>query len=167
MKGITLVLVFLAPAITAFAQVSPPMVGDKPLVQVAPRSATPAPSLIDRLRVCLNIEDQSKERLDCYDGIVPPQPKPSPPPATVVTDCKFQKEQDARLACFNRFVERPAKRSAPAVKQVALPKPAVPVPTYTPPASTKKHYVRRGRGGCGSRGGAGYRLPSGKCASRR
>lgn len=39
-----------------------------------------------------------------------------------------------------------------------------------PVASTKittdrKAYVRRGRGGCGSRGGPGYRLPNGKCAS--
>jgi hypothetical protein len=28
-------------------------------------------------------------------------------------------------------------------------------------------HVRRGRSGCGSRGGPGYRLPSGKCASHR
>jgi hypothetical protein len=28
---------------------------------------------IDKLRGCLTIEDGSKERLDCYDGIVPPR----------------------------------------------------------------------------------------------
>lgn len=32
---------------------------------------------------------------------------------------------------------------------------------------TQPTQVRRARGGCGSRGGAGYRLPNGKCASRR
>jgi hypothetical protein len=34
---------------------------------------------IDKLRSCLTIEDGSKERLDCYDGIIPPDQKPKPP----------------------------------------------------------------------------------------
>ena len=63
---------------------------------------------IDKLRSCLTIEDGSKERLDCYDGIIPPAPKPKPPIAKAVADCKFLKEEDERLGCFNRFLVRPA-----------------------------------------------------------
>jgi hypothetical protein len=63
---------------------------------------------IDKLRSCLTIEDGSKERLDCYDGIIPPDPKPKPPVAKAVADCKFLKEEDERLGCFNRFVAKPA-----------------------------------------------------------
>jgi hypothetical protein len=61
----------------------------------------------DKLRSCLEIEDGSKERLDCYDGIIPPAPKPKPPIAKAVADCKFLKEEDERLRCFNRFVAQP------------------------------------------------------------
>ena len=64
---------------------------------------------IDKLRGCLTIEDGSKERLDCYDGVVPPDPKPKPPAAKVVADCKFLKEEDERLGCFNRFLAKPAR----------------------------------------------------------
>ena len=63
---------------------------------------------IDKLRGCLTIEDGSKERLDCYDGIFTPDPKPKKQVAKLVADCRFLKEQDERLACFNRFVA-PAK----------------------------------------------------------
>jgi hypothetical protein len=71
-----------------------------------------AQSQIDKLRGCLTIEDASKERLDCYDGVVPPVPKPKPPTAKVVADCKFLKEEDERLGCFNRFVTKPAQPAA-------------------------------------------------------
>ena len=47
---------------------------------------------IDKLRNCLTIDDGSKERLDCYDGIIPPDPKPKPPVAKRVADRKFLKE---------------------------------------------------------------------------
>jgi hypothetical protein len=73
------------------------------------------------LRGCLTIEDGSKERLDCYDGIVPPDPKPKPPVAKVVADCKFLKEEDERLGCFNRFLVQPA-RPAPKAARKATPK---------------------------------------------
>jgi len=76
---------------------------------------------IDKLRGCLTIEDGSKERLDCYDGIVPPDPKPKPPVAKVVADCKFLKEEDERLGCFNRFLVQPA-RPAPKAARKATPK---------------------------------------------
>jgi hypothetical protein len=35
-----------------------------------------AQTQIDKLRGCPKIEDESKERLDCYDGILAPDPKP-------------------------------------------------------------------------------------------
>jgi hypothetical protein len=77
---------------------------------------------IEKLRGCLTIEDASKERLDCYDGIVPPDPKPKPPVAKVVADCKFLKEEDERLGCFNRFLVQPARPVAPKAARKAAPK---------------------------------------------
>ena len=75
---------------------------------------------IDKLRGCLTIEDGSKERLDCYDGIISPDPKPKPSVAKVVADCKFLKEEDERLGCFNRFLVQPTRPTAPkAVRKVA------------------------------------------------
>jgi hypothetical protein len=74
---------------------------------------------IDRLRVCLFIEDGSKQRLDCYDSVVAPDPKPKPPVAKLVADCKFLKEEDERLGCFNRFLEQP---EPPKARQTASPK---------------------------------------------
>jgi hypothetical protein len=100
----------------------PPMVGDKPLVQVQPKgikdkgvkeaAAKPAAapkgkpqSIAVRLQACLDIDDGTKDRLSCYDGVVPPTPKPKPAKAKGVTDCRFFKEEDERLACFNGFAE--------------------------------------------------------------
>ena len=77
---------------------------------------------IEKLRGCLTIEDASKERLDCYDGIVPPDPKPKPSVAKVVADCKFQKEEDERLGCFNRFLVQPARPAARKAARKAAPK---------------------------------------------
>jgi hypothetical protein len=75
---------------------------------------------LDRLRVCLFIEDGSKQRLDCYDSVVAPDPKPKPPVAKLVADCKFLKEEDKRLGCFNRFLELP---EPPKARQTASSKP--------------------------------------------
>jgi hypothetical protein len=71
-----------------------------------------AQTQIDKLRSCLTIDDGTKERLDCYDGIIPPDPKPKPPVAKRVADCKFLKEEDERLGCFNRFVQSAAAPKA-------------------------------------------------------
>lgn len=68
---------------------------------------------IEKLRGCLTIEDASKERLDCYDGVVPPDPKPKPSAVKVVADCKILKEEDERLGCFNRFLVQPARPATP------------------------------------------------------
>jgi hypothetical protein len=72
-----------------------------------------AKSSLKKLRSCLEFKDMTKPRLDCYDAIVPPRPKPNPQPAEVVKDCRFLKDDDERLICFNRFVEKPAKPVAP------------------------------------------------------
>jgi hypothetical protein len=114
--------------------------------------------ILDKLRTCISIEDMTKERLDCYDAIVPPEPKAKPPIAKIVTDCRYLKEEDERLICFNRFVEQPVLHSLPSH---ALPHSTV--PAVSPPVT----YIHHRRGGCGSRGGAGYRLPNGRCAGRK
>ena len=116
--------------------------------------------ITEKLRSCLTIDDMTKERLDCYDAIVPPAPKPKPPPAKIITDCKFLKEEDERLKCFNRFLEMPRQPSATIVPRASA-GPVIVRPSILPA------YVRHGRGGCGSRGGAGYRLPNGRCAGRK
>jgi hypothetical protein len=104
---------------SAFAQTDkPPMVGDKPLVQVKPKrtkeaAAKPAAaapkskpqSIAVRLQACLDLDDGTKDRLNCYDAIIPPTPKPKPAKAKGYADCRFFKEEDERLACFNGFAE--------------------------------------------------------------
>ncbi|WP_025037109.1 hypothetical protein [Bradyrhizobium sp. DOA9] len=107
---------------SAFAQTEkPPMVGDKPLVQVKPKgtkagtteaAAKPAAaakgkpqSIAVRLQSCLEIDDGTKDRLNCYDAVIPPSPKPKPAKAKGYADCRFFKEEDERLTCFNGFAE--------------------------------------------------------------
>ena len=63
------------------------------------------------LRTCLEIEDQNKERLNCYDEEIAPEPKQVSAPAKTVRDCRFVKEEDERLKCFNRFVSPPPKKN--------------------------------------------------------
>jgi hypothetical protein len=108
-----LALVLVLYSAAAMAQGSPPTVGGKPLVQVKPRGAAPkqsaAPkpqSIAGKLQACLEIEDATKGRLDCYDAIFPPKPNPKAPAAKGVADCRFTKEEDERLTCFNGFAEK-------------------------------------------------------------
>jgi hypothetical protein len=103
---------------------APPTVGGKPLVQVKPRNAAPtavstaasseAPNpapkpksqaIAHRLQACLELDDGTKGRLDCYDGVFPPKPNPKAKPAKGVADCRFTKEEDERLKCYNGFAE--------------------------------------------------------------
>lgn len=65
---------------------------------------------LQTLRTCLEIEDQSKERLDCYDEKIAPAPKQVSARAKKVQECRFVKEEDERLNCFNRFVVPPPKK---------------------------------------------------------
>ena len=72
---------------------------------------------LQTLRTCLEIEDQSKERLDCYDEKIAPAPKQVSAPAKTVRDCRFVKEEDERLNCFNRFVNPQPKKNTAAYWQ--------------------------------------------------
>jgi hypothetical protein len=107
-------LVLVLYSATVFAQGSPPTVGGKPLVQVKPPNAAPKgkpQSIAEKLQACLEIDDGTKGRLDCYDAIISPKPKPKAPAAKAVTDCRFTKEEDERLTCFNGFAEKIPKFS--------------------------------------------------------
>jgi actin-related protein len=72
---------------------------------------------LQTLRTCLKIEDQSKERLDCFDAKIKPAPKEASAPAKTIRDCRFLKEEDERLKCFNRFVNVPSKKTTTEKKQ--------------------------------------------------
>jgi len=74
---------------------------------------------LETLRTCLEIEDQSKERLNCYDEKVAPAPMPVSAPAKKVEDCRFVKEEDERLNCFNKFVNPPPKKNPAQQKRKA------------------------------------------------
>ena len=71
-----------------------------------------------KLRACLQIDDVTKERLDCYDAVVRPEPKEKPAKPRTVQECRFLREEDERLVCFNRFVSR----SKPAAETPSSPR---------------------------------------------
>ena len=95
---------------TAMAQDKPPPAAAKPAAQAKqakPKAAPAKPqSIAAKLQACLEIDDATKERLNCYDAIFPPTPKPKAPAAKGVMDCRFIKEEDERLTCFNGFAEK-------------------------------------------------------------
>jgi len=107
-KLLALVLVLCSGA--AIAQDKPPpTVGGKPLVQIKSKDAAPKAkpqSVAVRMQACLESDDETKERLNCYDAIFPPKPKARVPAPKSVTDCTFFKEEDGRLKCFNGFAEK-------------------------------------------------------------
>lgn len=107
-----------APAPAAPAAAGPaPMVGDKPLVQVgkktgakkgaaAPAASGKGGSVAQKLQACGDIDDATKERLICYDAIYKPEPKAKPATAKGVNECRFLKEEDERLTCYNGFADK-------------------------------------------------------------
>ena len=111
MKKIIPALAFLYPA-AAFAQATsppagPPTFGGKPLVVVGSKKEAAKPlSPAQKLQACQDIDDATKERLNCYDAIYAPQPKPKPAAAKSVTECRFRKEEDERLTCYNGFADK-------------------------------------------------------------
>ena len=128
MRKIILTLAILYPA-AAFAQGTtaptpsanpPPTVGGKPLVQVGTKKPGAAKkeaagtkqapakpqSIAQKLQACQDIDDATKERLSCYDAVFTPQPKPKAPAAKGVNDCRFHKEEDERLTCYNGFADK-------------------------------------------------------------
>jgi len=71
---IVLALIAILYSAATFAQDKPPpTVGGKPLVQVKSRTPSEKPGkqqpVAVRLQACLDIDDQTKERLNCYDAV--------------------------------------------------------------------------------------------------
>jgi hypothetical protein len=63
-----------------------------------PTAASAQPVAVERLRACLTIEDMTKERLDCFDAVVPPEPKPLAASPAAVAECRFYKEEGCSTA---------------------------------------------------------------------
>ncbi len=116
MRKIILTLAVLYPT-AALAQgtapANPPIIGGKPLVVVGSKKAAAGKkekekplSPAQKLQACQDIDDATKERLNCYDAIYAPQPKPKAPAAKGVNDCRFLKEEDERLTCYNGFADK-------------------------------------------------------------
>lgn len=85
-----------------------------PLSAAVAQTAAPKTKMKD----CLLEDDMTKERLNCFDAIVAPEPKATKTKAKTAKDCRFLKEEDERLMCFNKFTETKAK-AAPAKKKAA------------------------------------------------
>jgi hypothetical protein len=106
-----LALIVLLHATAAFAQSDAPPAEGKPPAH-AKKSHGPPKSMAEKLLACLEIDDETKDRLDCYDAIIPPKPKPKSAPANGVMDCRYVREEDDRLKCFNGFAEKIPKFSS-------------------------------------------------------
>ena len=114
MRWMALALAVTLGSTAAMAQDKPPpAAGAKPAApakqakQAKPKAAPAKPqSIAAKLQACLEIDDATKERLNCYDAIFPPTPKPKAAAAKGVMDCRFIKEEDERLTCFNGFAEK-------------------------------------------------------------
>ena len=113
MRMMALALAVALCSTAAMAQDKPPPAAAKPAAQAKqakqakPKAAPAKPqSIAAKLQACLDIDDATKERLNCYDAIFPPTPKPKAPAAKGVMDCRFLKEEDERLTCFNGFAEK-------------------------------------------------------------
>jgi hypothetical protein len=90
----------------AFGQAaSAPPAAEKPVKEAKSHSAPAKQSIAVRLQSCLDIDDGTKDRLNCYDAVLPPAPKPKAAAAKTVMECRFTKEEDERLGCYNGFVE--------------------------------------------------------------
>jgi hypothetical protein len=105
-----LALIVLLQATAAFAQDSPPPASTKPPAHA--KQHGPPKSMAEKLLACLEIDDETKDRLDCYDAIIAPKPKPKAAPANGVMDCRYIKEEDERLRCFNGFADKIPKFSS-------------------------------------------------------
>jgi len=105
-----LALIVVLHATAAFAQDAPQPASPKSAARS--KQHVPPKSMAEKLLACLEIDDETKDRLDCYDAIIPPKPKPKAAPANGVMDCRYVKEEDERLKCFNGFAEKIPKFSS-------------------------------------------------------
>jgi uncharacterized protein YciW len=105
----TALLLAVVCSTAAFAQDKSAAPAAKPAAQGKSKAAPAKPrpqSIAVRLQACLEIDDATKERLNCYDAVIAPAPKPKPPAVKGVMDCRAIKEEDERLTSFNCFVEK-------------------------------------------------------------
>jgi hypothetical protein len=110
-----IVVLFATAALAQQDDAPPPAAAAKPAAHAKSKApkGSPSKSLAEKLLACLEIDDETKDRLDCYDAAVPTKPpKAKAGPANGVMDCRFVKEQDERLKCFNGFAEKIPKFSA-------------------------------------------------------
>ena len=113
MRMMALALAAALCSTAAMAQDKPPPPPAKQAKQAKPKAAPAKPqSIAEKLQACLEIDDATKERLNCYDAVFKPTPKPKAPAAKGVMDCRFFKEEDERLTCFNGFAEKIPKFSS-------------------------------------------------------
>ena len=91
------------PTAEPLAEAAKPVKPAKPVKQA--KAKTPKGSIAVRLQACQDIEDGTKGRLDCYDEVIKPAPNPKAATAKTVMECKYTKEEDERLACYNGFVD--------------------------------------------------------------
>ncbi len=128
MRSMLACALVLCSSIALAQSAPPPAAGDKPAAQAKSKDGGKAAakdsakestkenakdkkgppigkSIATRLQSCQDIDDQTKERLNCYDEVLKPAPKPKPGVAKTVMDCKFIKEEDERLTCYNGFVD--------------------------------------------------------------
>jgi flagellar motility protein MotE (MotC chaperone) len=100
-------LVALVPA--ALAQTTPPAAAERPAASMKPRAApveeveSKTVSIAEKAQKCLKIEDETDERLHCYDAAVKPQPNRNPPPVEGIRDCRHIVDVNERLSCFDGF----------------------------------------------------------------
>jgi hypothetical protein len=87
------------------AETGQPAAKARPTRQAKASKPAAKGSVAVRLQACQDIDDGTKERLNCYDEVLPPAPKPKTAAAKTVMECKFTKEEDERLACYNGFVD--------------------------------------------------------------
>jgi hypothetical protein len=116
-KLLALIVVLLATAAwsqQAWTQEDDAAPAGKPAVHAKKTKggAAPSKSLAEKLLACLDIDDETKDRLDCFDAVIPPKPKPKASPANGVMDCRYIKEEDERLKCFNGFADKIPKFSS-------------------------------------------------------
>ena len=105
MRVMLALVAFLYSTAALAQEASPPAKASKPPAQTKQKATEKKQPMAVRLQECLDIEDGTKERLNCYDAVIPPAPKPKAGAAKGVVDCKFTKEEDERLTCYNGFVE--------------------------------------------------------------
>jgi hypothetical protein len=98
-------------AAPADAAATDPAANDAPAKKGSAKSAKAAPgapkSMAQKLQACLDIDDGTKDRLNCYDAVIKPKPNPKAKgPAKSVTECSAFKDEEERLGCFNGFAEK-------------------------------------------------------------